>query len=51
MEAYLKYAKNPEEVPTKKNFFRIFLYIEQGAAQSSNLMILRQPLSYREELL
>ena len=34
---YLKYAKNPEEVPNEKDFFRIFL---------SNLMILRHPLNY-----
>ena len=27
---YLKYAKNPEEVPNEKDFFRIFLCIERG---------------------
>ena len=30
MEAYLKYAKNPEEVPNEKNSLRIFLYMERG---------------------
>ena len=27
---YLKYAKNPEEVPNEKDFFRIFLCIKRG---------------------